>query len=130
VSAPTLQALLPADHVYRDEGTGKHVIAGTFHRINVERFPATLERTVGVFISLRGIAGETGLQVDFVDGASGDVLIRSRSLAVNAPDPETPVEFAVELPPLPLPHAGRYLVRLACDGTSLGEAPVLAGSAA
>lgn len=126
MSPPTLQALITADHIYRDAGTGKYVIAGTFHQVNVQEFPATLERTVGVFVSLRGVSGETGLALEFVDAASGDVLMGSRSMTVVAPDAETPVEFAVELPPLPLPHPGRYLIRLACDGSPVGEAPVLA----
>ena len=51
---PALQALLLADHVYRDEVTGKYVIAGTFHQVNVEEFPATLGKTVGIFVSLMG----------------------------------------------------------------------------
>lgn len=129
MSAPTLQALIPADHIYRDEGSGKYVIAGTFHQVNVERFPSTFERTVGLFVSLRGMAGATGMHVEFVDAESGDVLIRSSELNVAVPDDETPVEFAVELPPLPLPHAGRYVMRLSCDDAPLAETVVLARSA-
>lgn len=125
MSAPTVQALVPADHVYRDQASGKYVIAGTFHQINVEAFPTTLSRTVGLFVSLRGVEAETGLELQFLDPETGDALISSNELSIVPGDPELPVEFAVELPPLPLPRAGRYVLRLAVGGTPVGEAPVV-----
>ena len=30
---PILQALILADHIYRDAATGKHIIAGTFNQV-------------------------------------------------------------------------------------------------
>lgn len=124
-----LHAMLLADHVYRDEGSGKYVIAGTFHRLNVARFPTTLAKTVGVFVSVSGCEGDVDLDMDFVDGQTGDVLLSSRSLAFHCDDPTLPVDFALELPPLPLPRPGRYALRLAANGTLLGEIPVTAEGA-
>jgi hypothetical protein len=119
-----LQALLLADHIYRDQGSGKYVIAGTFHQLNVAAFPTTFARTIGVFVSLSGLTGKTGIDLEFVDASSGEVLIRTQSLEVVCEDPDLPVEFAVEVPPLPLPHAGHYLFRLMMAGTVLGTAAV------
>jgi hypothetical protein len=124
VSSPTLQALVPADHIYRDEGTGKYVIAGTFHQVNLERFPATLGRTVGLFVALRGVDGEADVQFELVGPEQDEPLMRSHDMRVTSPDPEKTVEFAVELPPLPLPVPGRYTLRLEVDGAPLGEAPL------
>ena len=120
-----LQALLLSDHVYRDEGSGKYVIAGTFHQINASAFPTTLSKTVGVFVALSGLTGRAGIKFEFLDAATGEVFMDTQALEVVSEDPDLPVEFAIEVPPLPLPRAGRYLVRVAANGTVLGEAAVL-----
>jgi len=119
-----LQALLLADHIYRDQGSGKYVIAGVFHQLNVAAFPTTFGKTIGVFVSLSGLSGNTGLDLEFLDASSGQVLMRTQSLEVSCEDPDMPVEFAVEVPPLPLPGAGHYLFQLTANGTVLGTAPV------
>lgn len=119
-----LQALLLADHVYRDEDTGKHVIAGTFHQIDVGAVPATMSQSIGAFVSLLGVDGPTGIDVRFIERDSGEVLLGPRTLEVAGTDPQLPVEFAVQLPPLPLPRSGRYAVQVSTAGGLLGEAPV------
>ena len=122
MSSPTLQALIPADHIYRDEHSGKYVIAGTFHQVNLGSFPATLGRSVGVFVALRGIEGEAALEFELLGPDRAEPLLRSHNMRVASTDPERTVEFAVELPPLPLPVPGRYALRVGLDGTPLGEA--------
>lgn len=37
MTVPILQALLVADHIYQDVSTGKMVICGVFHRLNVRK---------------------------------------------------------------------------------------------
>lgn len=115
-----LQALLISDHIYCDRGSGKYVIAGTFYQLNVAAFPAVFGKTIGAFVSLAGLTGSTGIELEFVDAASGDVLMRTQSLQVSCSDPDLPVEFGVEIPPLPLPREGRYFFRLTANGTVLG----------
>lgn len=119
-----LQALLLADHIYRDQVSGKYVIAGTFYQLNVAALPITFGRTIGVFVSLSGLKGKMGIGLEFVDTSNGEVLMRTQSLEVSCDDPDLPVEFAVEVPPLPLPHAGRYLFRLVADGGVVGTVAV------
>lgn len=123
--SPTLQALLVADHIYQDNGSGKYVIAGTFHQIKVPAFPTTLSRTVGVFVCVSGVEGDVDVGLEFLDSERGEVLIRSSSFGFHCEDPALPVEFAVEIPPLPLPRPGHYAMRLAANGIVLGEAPVI-----
>jgi hypothetical protein len=122
--APTLHALVLADQIYRDEGSGKYVIAGTFHHVHVGGFPTTLSRSIGVFVSVSGCEGDVDVNLDFIDADSGEVLVKSHALGFHCTDPTLPVEFAVEIPPLPLPRPGRYVMRLATNGTVLGEGPV------
>ena len=120
-----LQALLLADHIYCDRGSGKYVIAGTFYQLNVASLPTVFGRTVGVFVSLSGLVGSTSVDLEFIDPADGNVLLCTRSLGISCDDPTSPVEFALEVPPLPLPHAGYYSLRLAANGAVLGSTSVL-----
>jgi hypothetical protein len=124
-SAPvTMQALLLADVIYREQGTGKYILAGTFHQLNVSGFPTTFPRTVGVFASVLGLEGPADLAFEFVDDVDGNVLMRTQSLEISSDAPDVPVQLALEVPRLPLPHAGRYWVRLLMNGSVLGAAPV------
>ncbi len=115
-----LQALLLADHIYCDQGSGKYVIAGIFHQLNVVSFPTTFTRTIGVFVSLSGLTGKTDIDLEFVDASNGEVLICTQSLGISCENPDMTVEFAIEVPPLPLPHEGYYLLRLLVNDTVLG----------
>lgn len=120
-----LQSLLVADAIYRDEGSGKYVIAGVFHQINVPAFPTTFARSIGIFVSLSGLTGKANIDIEFFDSLSGEVLLRMRSLQISCDGPNQPVDFAVEVPPLPLPHSGSYQFRLLANGGLLGTTSVL-----
>jgi hypothetical protein len=115
-----LQAVVLADHVYRDARTGKHVVAGTFHQIDVDAVPATFAGPAALFLAVRDVTGPVELRL--VDD-TGEVLLGPRSIKLSGDD-GLPVEFVVQLPPLPLPRAGRYAMQVAAEGTVLGEAPV------
>lgn len=119
--APALHALVLADHVYRDEDSGKYVIAGTFHHVTVASFPADLQQTVGVFVSLSGYEGEVDMRLEFADDATGETLMESPPFGLRSDDAGEPIQFAVEVPPLPLPRPGRYSLRCAANGALLGE---------
>jgi hypothetical protein len=118
----TLRALLLADHIYRDEGSGKYVIAGTFHQLNVPGFPTTFARSVGLFVSLSGLTGATTFDLEMVEVATGECLMRAPPIEIACPDPAQDVQLALEVPPMPLPRSGRYAFRLLVNGTCLGEA--------
>ena len=121
-----LQALLLADHIYRDQDSGKFVIAGTFRQLNLLTFPTTLGKSVGAFVSLTGVANSVNIGLEFVDGESGQVLMDFHGPEFDWEDPGLPVEFGIEIPPLPLPHPGRYLFRLKLNGIVIGTAEVIA----
>jgi hypothetical protein len=71
-----IQAIVLADNVYRDVRTGKHVVAGTFHQINVLEIPTTLPLPQLGRYTLRVIAngsnvGEAPVRVVMANGAAG-----------------------------------------------------------
>jgi hypothetical protein len=112
-----VNALLLADHIYRDAGTGKFVIAGTFHDMHVERCPTTFGRSVGLFVSLSGVERELQLGVEVL-GPEREVLLTRAPVRVPGGDA---LDLGLELPPLPLPRPGRYVVRVTGDGVPLSE---------
>ncbi|KAB8141287.1 hypothetical protein F8S13_19520 [Chloroflexia bacterium SDU3-3] len=124
--AVQLHALLLADHIYQDRESGKYVISGTFHQLNVAAFPATFPRTIGLFVSMSGLAGSTDIGISLVDVTTGDTLVSTQPLGIRCDSPDAVVSFGVELPPLLLPHAGCYHVQLAVNGSVIGHTPVYA----
>jgi hypothetical protein len=119
-----VQALLLADHIYRDHGSGKFVIAGTFHQLSVGSFPASFGRFAGVFVSLSNVIGKKVITLHFVDATTNEVLLDTRPLEIFGNDPHLPIEFAVEVPPLPLPRPGMFWLQLKTNGILIGSIPV------
>jgi hypothetical protein len=121
-----LQALILADHIYQDHVTGKYVIAGTFHQLNIAQFPSTFARSIGVFVSFRGVTGHNKLNLAVVDPLDDTVLIQTPTFEFDWTDENRPVELAVEVPPMPLPHAGQYSFRLLVNDTFVAETYIVA----
>jgi hypothetical protein len=120
---PHLQAVVLADHLYRDAATGKHVVAGTFHQLNVPEVPAQLPRSIGVFLVLTGLPPSLELELRFTNG-SGEPIMLMDPLRVTGGRGDEPLEIGLEVPPLPLPRVGLYRLEVRGDGELLGAAPV------
>jgi hypothetical protein len=121
---PRVVALLLADHVYRDGTSGKHVVAGTFNHLEAPSLPTTFTGPVCVFAALLGLREPSAMQVSLVEPGSDEVLLGPLAFQVGADDSGLTVEFALQLPPLPLPRAGRYAIRLSSGSGTLGETPL------
>lgn len=136
MSAPVLQALLLADHVYRDGATGKHVICGVFSAMRFipkkavpkppqpgENVPiANLVRagSPSVYLSLTELRGTYSLELRYVDLEDNSVLLATK-FPLERHDPLETVEVTLQFPSLPTPHAGIYVLELLCDGQLLGS---------
>jgi hypothetical protein len=119
-----LLALLVADQIYRDQGSNKHIIAGTFHQLNISTFPAVFHKSIGVFIKLGSFAGSVDVGLVFEEVATGETLLRTRASGVSCQDRDCPLELALEVPPLPLPRPGRYAFKLLVNGNVIGTAEI------
>ena len=137
---PVLQAMVLADHVYRDADTGKHIICGTFTvqlfgKPNTEpapdsedggkrhRFvgPVTRAGTPFLYIALVEVHGNVPLELKFVDLSDATVLFEAH-LVVASHDPIAISEYV-----MPMPHqiltgkAGNYTLDLLHDNAILGS---------
>jgi hypothetical protein len=135
---PVLQAMVLADHVYRDASTGKHIIAGTFTNINVgtakvvvaehaeggERKiltgPVTKIGSPYLYLALVEVHGQVPLELKFVDLADSSVLFEAQ-LVVTSGDPVAVAEYVVELPPLPVQKLGAYSLDILHESEILGS---------
>jgi len=133
---PILQALLLADHVYRDP-TGKHVIAGTFNKMVFAKRgaePKTVEidgeekqiipggvqiGSPHVYISLTELRGKTQCVLRYVNLEQDKALFQTH-FAVECADPLETVELVLPMPMLP--HvAGVHALELLCNDEPIGS---------
>ena len=119
---PKLQALVVADHVYRDHFTGKHVIAGTFNQINVTQLPGFYGKDAFVYMSLADVRTEIELELRIVKLKGLEVLGRSHPFKTeSAMDPLMTLEVVVQLPPIPVPELGSYALEVHWESEMLGS---------
>jgi hypothetical protein len=144
VLKPVLQALVLADHVYKDVFTGKMVIAGAFNQVHfTKRAPERgTEQPAGqprklewhevarmgspfAYISLTEIRGTLPIELRYVDLEDNVVMLRME-LSVVSKSPLATAEIVVQLPPLPTPHAGVYALELLTENEPLGSLRITA----
>jgi len=119
-SSPVLQALLLADQIYTDV-SGKRVICGTFTKIFSRTFPVQTSFAPFAFVLLVDVVGEVVLQLRLVSLKDNQILMESGRLKINSPDPLTPLDLVIQIPPLPLPHAGFYSFECWTDEIIIGS---------
>ncbi len=117
---PVLQALLLADHVYTEEGTGKKVIAGTFDCLFGNEFPTEFYQVTYAYICVTDVHGEVPLMLRYVDLATNEVLLEYGPISVRSDDPLASIDFAIEVPPIPMPHEGVFAFELHAFNELLG----------
>jgi hypothetical protein len=117
---PVLQALLLADNVYTDAGTGKRIIAGTFDSLRAAELPATFDRVTAAYICLTEVRGEIGVVLRYVDLDDNEVLMEHGPTQVRSDDPLASVDFVVPVPPIPMPHPGVFAFEVHSRNELLG----------
>lgn len=140
---PVLQALVVADRVYEDKGTGKKIIAGTFSRLLFKR-PQQVEPgkllTVPpsgaqagspfAYVSLTDIHGTAELIVRYIrlDGQEGPPVFQTDKIVVRCEDRLATVELAIPLLPLPIVK-GVFALEVLCEGQLLGSHKIVVDEA-
>jgi len=120
---PTLQALVLADHIYTDRGTGKRTICGPFNRIAAENFgqDSALPFAPWAYIVMTGLKGEYDLVLQYVDLKDNRLLLRSPIFRVKSENPLRNFDLAIQIPNLPLWHPGVYALELCWNEQLIGS---------
>lgn len=117
---PVLQALILADHIYQDAGSGKRIIAGTFNRLRVDTVPCHFGVVTWAYICLTEVRGEIQLELRYVDLKDHKVLLHLEGLKVKHDNPLGNVEVVLPIPGFPVPHEGVYAFEVHWAGEMLG----------
>jgi len=121
---PHVQAIILCDHIYRDDDSGKCVIAGTFNRVFLQEFPGYYQ-PASMYINLSDFSGIHTVGFRFKRLADEAILHQSPGDEIVHGDRREHHECIFELPPLPFPEPGRYTLEILFDGDdSIGHADV------
>ncbi len=120
---PQVQAIVLCDHIYRDDETGKCVLAGTFNRVFLEEFPGNYH-PASIYLNLSDFHGQHVVQFRFVRLADQKVIDESPQFPIAHDDRREPHECIFDLPPLEFPEAGRYSLEIFYDSELIGHADV------
>lgn len=139
---PVLQALVLADHVYKNK-TGKKIIAGTFHGIRFSRKPPVTEvvlpdgsKKINVaggmqsgspyaYLSLTDVCTNTILSIQFIY-LTKNVVIFKMDLKIDCDNRLGTIEIVLPLPKLPIQEAGTYALEVICEGEIIGSSRITA----
>ncbi|MBI1913611.1 MAG: hypothetical protein HYS12_02480 [Planctomycetes bacterium] len=124
-NAPLALALIVADHITRDLGTGKLSVHGIFNAIGALSFPWT-HPSIMVYGALTdGRLGKTPIMLRLVDAEEERPPVVEAPGEVDFPDPFAIVEFVLALNGVVFPEAGEYRLQLHGAGTPLLERRIL-----
>lgn len=134
---PTVQALLIADHVDSDQATGRKIVFGILHHLNVSpdshrirpqgpstsgpSTPADQHRSGSpfVYLNLNNVRGTQPLVLRYVNLANDNVYFECE-FEVASDDPLSPNEVVIPLPSLPVNRAGTFALELLWNDEPLG----------
>jgi hypothetical protein len=117
---PQVLALLVADHVHRDDISGKLFILGTRSGINAAAFPFH-HPGLAVYAALTEGRGETEIQVRLIDVDEEREPVFAIDTRVAFSDPIVEMEVAFLVEDLIFPEPGDYRAQLLAGGQVLAE---------
>ncbi len=117
---PEVLALLIADHVHRDEETGKFFVLGTRASIGAAAFPFRCP-SLGFYAAMTDGRAETAVKLRLIDAEEAREPILEFDTTVNFLDPTEDVQVAFRLSDLVFPEPGDYRWQLFGAGQFLRE---------
>lgn len=108
---PEVLALVAADHIYRDESTGKLFILGTRSAFGAAAFPFHCS-SLAVYASMIDGHGETALRGRLVDVDEAREPVLEHETTVNFLDPTEEVEVVFRLEDLVFAEPGDYRLQI------------------
>jgi hypothetical protein len=121
---PIVHAMLLCDHVYYDPASGKHTLIGVFDSLWHPGRPAALGEAV-IFLSLTNMRGEYAVETGWLRGDTEAELARVSVDPVTVADPLARLSVEIDAAGLPLPVAGRYVLRLRVNGRHVHDSVIM-----
>lgn len=113
---PHIQAVILCDHIYRDEDSGKCVIAGTFNRVFLQEFPGDYQ-PASIYLKLSDFSGRHTVAFRFKRlNDEQQIIEESRPYDLVHEDRREHHECIFDLPPLRFSEPGRYTLEIIFDG--------------
>ena len=116
---PKVDALVLFDQVSADPATRKVSCLGAFYNIFAKKFPAT-QPSLGVFASMTNLHGTINFKVA-VCSATDESELAAAEGTITCNDPLASVDLPISFPPIAIPAAGAYFVRLSANGQMLQD---------
>ena len=121
---PIVNSLLVADRVYRDQESGKWVIAGVCSSVNTPSLPMGVDE-INVFFQLTNASRAFDLHLRIEHADSGEVLLDvGGQMQLDPADPLKVIENLVRLKRVLFQKPGKYWVQLTSDEEILAQAPL------
>lgn len=117
---PEVMALIVADHIYRDDTSGKVFILGSRTWIGARSFPLEHPQ-LAVYVALINGRGTVDISIQVIDNDEEREPISQGEAQVTFPSPLSEVEVVFELNEVVFPEPGEYRVQLRSDGRFLRE---------
>lgn len=120
-----VNSLLIADRVYRDQESGKWVIAGVFSSVSALSFPTGIDE-IDVFFQLTNASRAFDLHLRLEHADTGEVLLDvGGEMQLDPADPLKVIENLVRLKRVLFRRPGKYWVQLTSDEEILAQAPLM-----
>jgi hypothetical protein len=120
LNVPELLALLTADDVHQEPGTGKHTILGTYNDICVPSFPWT-QPTFVVFLAFTDFRGKVRLELRLIDKEQLLPPVMRSEIDVVSANPAKVLELPFYGTNLVFPKPDEYRLQVFAFGHLLGE---------
>ena len=118
IPPPTCKAILLCERTMREAGTAKISLLGLISSHTLAKFPGRTP-LMRMFLHLVNGTGIYELVVELHDLAEDRVVFRAKGHRISFPDRLTARIVFFSIPPLLLPHAGRYDVVVFGNGNEI-----------
>jgi hypothetical protein len=122
MESPTVNSLLLAERVYRDEESGQWIVAGVFNSILLPTVPAKHDR-MDVFFQITNVSAPVDLHFRIESADKGEVLLDVGG-PISCPSPLRVIEQKMSLREVVYRAVGKYWVQLVSNEEILTQAPL------
>jgi hypothetical protein len=117
---PFVIAMLVCDNAITEAGTNKKSLIGVFDNILAAQIP-TEHGPFWIYAKLADAEGTYSPKVKLVHLEKEQIMIEIGLHPINIPDRTAVFDFALPVPRLPFPFAGKYEFQLEMDGVFIGR---------